>query len=114
MKFKNGVYPEVVVYQRGKKKRLKISEKTERALEIADALSKALIDKEIVVTSLLDGGHGEGSEHYDGNAGDIRRWLYKGRTLLLFVGNLRENLGDDYDVVLENTHIHIEYDPKKN
>lgn len=113
MKYKNGVYPEVTVYKNGKKKRLKISREIEHALEIADALSKAIIQKEIVVTSLLDGGHGEGSKHYDGDAGDIRRWIYKGKSLHLFVGNLKENLGDDYDVVLEPTHIHLEFDPKK-
>jgi len=29
-----------------------------------------------------------------------------------FVGKLSKELGNDFDVVLESDHIHIEYDPK--
>ena len=39
---------------------------------------------------------------------DIRRHK-KGQHV---TSDLVGKLGDDYDVVLESTHIHIEYDPK--
>ena len=29
-----------------------------------------------------------------------------------FISGLREKLGKDFDVIMEVTHIHIEYDPK--
>ena len=64
---------------------------------------------ELVITSTYEGNHSPGSLHYANLAIDIRapkkdrEKLYK---------EIKEVLSDDYDVVLERTHIHIEYDPK--
>ena len=69
------------------------------------------------ITSALDGKHSRGSLHYKGLALDLRsRNLMetdKGNVL----GELKRDLGFEYDVLLEdsggpNEHFHIEFDPK--
>ena len=57
--------------------------------------------------------HMAGSKHYTGDALDWRRWDADalGVTIAI-VEELRYFLGDDYDVVLEPNHLHIEYDPE--
>ena len=65
---------------------------------------------DFTVTSVNDGKHMEGSKHYEGNAFDCRiRYLPKPQKTAYAI---RNRLTEDYDVVLEETHIHIEYDPK--
>ena len=69
-------------------------------------------DYEVTVTSGRDGIHKEDSKHYTGDAVDIRN-----RDMRLPVYTARklgDELGNDFDVVYEKDHIHIEYDPKKN
>ena len=63
-----------------------------------------------VITAGLDGKHKKGSKHYKGRALDFRtRQLDDPQA---FTVEIRTKLGDAYDVVLESTHLHIEYDPK--
>lgn len=71
---------------------------------------------ECTMTSCNDGKHSEASLHYSGNAVDTRTKDFAGDKHLL-LAKLKENLGSDFDVVLEaegeeNEHIHTEYDPK--
>lgn len=112
MNFKDGVYPQVISYKRGKQVRIEASEQIKEAMHTADALSKAIAGREIVVTAILDGKHKEGSKHYQGEAFDMRRWGYSQQELNQLLVDMKANLGLDYDVVLESTHVHIEYDPK--
>lgn len=68
---------------------------------------------ELVVTSLRDGRHMQGSLHYSGNAVDLRRWDIDAKQVTSqVVAQIRSQLGSDYDVILESDHIHIEFDPK--
>ena len=66
---------------------------------------------EAVITSTYEGTHSSGSLHYQNKAVDFRRsssaTLSQGAVIML-----KTALGPDYDVVLEDTHIHVEYDPK--
>lgn len=86
------------------------------------------------LTSGVDGAHREGSRHYTGEAADFRRadrqLLADGRVRFADPSQaerqaavMAEQLGAPrrsatvwsgplYDVVLEGTHIHVEYDPK--
>ena len=64
---------------------------------------------DLIVTSVLDGQHMRGSLHYVGAAGDLRR---PSSDIGPIVDLLRGALGDNYDVVLESHHIHIEFQPK--
>ena len=67
---------------------------------------------EFVITSVTEGEHTRASIHYAGGAADLRRPgdLAKATTL---VTALREALGEDFDVILEGDHIHMEFQPKR-
>lgn len=69
------------------------------------------LGRDCVVTSLMDGTHMEGSFHYKGLAADLRTNYFNNAQKRIAVKRLKEELGEDYDVVLERTHIHVEYDP---
>jgi len=62
-----------------------------------------------VVTSTTGDIHMVGSKHYEGNAVDFRLPPNYRKV----ARDLQEALGNDYDVVLESDHIHVEYDPQK-
>tara|TARA_Y100000310_G_C20690483_1_gene821854 strand:- start:1389 stop:1697 length:309 start_codon:yes stop_codon:yes gene_type:complete len=68
---------------------------------------------ECVITSAVEGRHKEGSKHYEGLAIDIRIRFFNSQEQKneVFL-KIQAELGPDYDVVLHDTHIHIEYDPK--
>ena len=82
-----------------------------RALNTVEYVYLAVAKTEAVITSTVEGTHSPGSLHYAGQAIDVR--LPPKRYVSKIVNQLKQKLGDDYDVVLESTHIHIEYDPKK-
>jgi hypothetical protein len=65
---------------------------------------------EVVITSAKDGKHSAHSLHYKGRALDLRTWNLAGREMQVR-DELQAALGDDYDVVLESDHIHMEHDP---
>jgi len=67
----------------------------------------------LVITSITDGKHGENSLHYVGLAIDLRtRNLPEDNSEAIAGRALKDALGKDYDVIVHNTHIHIEFDPK--
>lgn len=61
--------------------------------------------RDVFVTSIEEGIHSPGSLHYNGNAFDLRPT----RTDIQHIKHL---LGPDFDVVDEQNHYHIEFDPK--
>lgn len=65
-----------------------------------------------VITAGIDGSHSRGSIHYKGLAVDIRTRHVPQLEHPKIVAKLQERLGDDFDVVLEGDHLHLEYDPK--
>lgn len=72
----------------------------------------AEIGLDVVVTSGLDGKHSANSKHYSGHGLDIRTRHVPAEKLDALTASIRGCLGDDYDVVLESDHVHIEFDPK--
>ncbi len=68
--------------------------------------------KELVITSVNDSKHGTNSIHYKGNAVDLRTHYFDNQERLEVYREIKSRLIVDFDVVLENNHIHIEYDPK--
>jgi hypothetical protein len=64
----------------------------------------------LTITSANDSKHMATSKHYSGEALDFRTWEIQGREPTIALA-LREKLGEDYDVVIESDHIHVEYDP---
>ena len=82
------------------------------AVGVAHAIYFELGASELVITSGTDGRHSEDSKHHCGDAIDLRRWTLPDDKVNEAVRLLKHRLGDAYDVVLEDTHIHVEYDPK--
>ena len=69
--------------------------------------------QELVITSVCDGKHSFTSLHYSGNAVDFRTRYFDEQTILNVALALQTSLTKDFDVVIEPTHLHIEYQPRK-
>lgn len=69
--------------------------------------------QEVVVTSAMDGTHMHNSKHYEGLAIDLRTRYFDKIDRLNAFYELKNALGSDYDVVMEISHLHVEYDPKE-
>lgn len=67
---------------------------------------------DLVITCGTNGQHGRSSHHYIGLAVDIRTRDLQEEYKLVVANKIMNALGAEYDVVLESTHIHIEFDPK--
>ena len=66
-----------------------------------------------VITSCTGGTHGRGSLHYVGAAIDVRTSsLSPVESKAQIRDKIAEALGEEFDVVLEPTHIHVEFQPK--
>ena len=65
-----------------------------------------------VLTEATGGKHSSGSLHYIGNAIDLRTRHIPPIKQDEIKIKLKEALGDQYDVVLERDHFHIEFQPK--
>lgn len=63
-------------------------------------------DIPFLITSVTDSTHSRGSLHYVGFAADLTSVPDK------IVNELKKELGGDWDVVNEKTHVHIEFQPK--
>lgn len=112
MKIKDGVYTQVTVVKNGIEVQLSYSVHVKKAISICDEVSKKVTGKGIVVTSILDGKHKEGSKHYIGEAFDLRSFIYSKVEIAMLDIAFKEALGKDYDVLFEIDHFHIEFDPK--
>jgi len=64
------------------------------------------------ITSGVEGKHGPNSLHYKGHALDLGTRDYQEQLQVMIRDELREALGGQFDVVLEATHLHLEFDPK--
>jgi hypothetical protein len=66
-------------------------------------------NQELVITSAIDGEHSAGSYHYYGYAVDLRTRYFTDNEALDVAKKIREKLGNDYTVLFETNHIHIQY-----
>ena len=71
-----------------------------------------ILGKTVRITSGTDGKHMVGSKHYSMEAIDCKPDDWEHGNRQEFAEALRARLGQDYDVVVEDTHIHAEYDPE--
>lgn len=78
------------------------------ALIVADKVWKEL-GQELVITSGLDGEHSAGSLHYYGLAVDMRTRYFSDSEKKRAAEALRQGLGEGFDVVVESSHIHVEF-----
>jgi len=68
---------------------------------------------ECTITSCTGGRHGRGSLHYVGAAIDIRTSDVAEDRKAPIRDSISSVLGSEFDVVLESTHIHVEFQPKE-
>lgn len=69
---------------------------------------------EPVITSVCDGKHSITSLHYAGCAMDIRtRDFGTEDDARQAAAEINDRLGKDFDVLFEDDHIHIEYQPRR-
>ncbi|MCW8961220.1 MAG: hypothetical protein OQK29_06630 [Ignavibacteriaceae bacterium] len=66
----------------------------------------------VTITSVTDGKHSKNSLHYEGLAIDLRTRYFNGQQKKKAVELLKQSLTDEFDVVLERTHIHVEHDTR--
>jgi len=86
----------------------RLERNTRRGLAVVNKVY-AQMGEEIVVTSTYEGNHGAGSLHYADQAFDVG---LPQNDPIHTVAEMRQDLGEDFDVEGEIDHIHIEYDPK--
>lgn len=65
----------------------------------------------MTITSGTEGRHSNRSKHYIGQAVDLRT-NHLGDGAQLRLRQWIAELGADYDIVQESSHLHIEFDPK--
>jgi hypothetical protein len=86
----------------------RLERNTRRGLrKVADIFLR--YDQEVIITSAFEGNHGAGSLHYANQAFDVR---FPSDDKENIEASIFEELSNDFDVLMESDHIHIEYDPK--
>lgn len=68
---------------------------------------------DLIVTSIVDSVHSYSSLHYSGCAFDLRIRQLPESVINPIILELRKCLTNEYDVVLESDHIHVEFQPKR-
>jgi hypothetical protein len=82
------------------------------AIKIEAAQHIVAPDTDCVITSRFEGKHRVGSLHYSGDALDFRTRDLSSAQQHIWVALIEESLGKHWDVVLEDDHLHVEFDPK--
>ncbi len=67
---------------------------------------------DLVVTSAVDGKHSPTSLHYSGCAIDLRTRHMAVNVAIQARDKIAAALPDDFDVILEPSHIHLEWQPR--
>lgn len=80
---------------------------------VAAERAYAELGADCVLTACVDGKHSPGSLHYVGQAVDFRTSTITAEKRQSLTARLRSALGEDFDVILETDHLHIEYQPKR-
>jgi len=85
------------------------------AIAEADEVFVMVTGRTAIVTSLLEGEHSENSLHYEGKAFDLRTRDLTDRQVSDIHDLLEQRLNNlgagNFDVIVEPTHIHVEWDP---
>lgn len=82
-----------------------------RASAIVDEIYKEFGQHDVTMTSCKDGKHKADSLHYEGRACDYRKKDVTAGQYVLILHAIRQKLEPlQYDVIDEETHLHIEYE----
>ncbi len=82
-----------------------------------DLVFQSHAGRDCIVTAGRDGKHHgdsyiDGSDHYDGRALDCRTRDMNARQIQQTAADLKAELGDNWFILIEPSHIHIAYDPE--
>jgi len=81
------------------------------AMMVVDAVYRKH-DRELVVTSAVEGAHSKTSRHYLGMAIDCRTFFFDQSKIPQIMREIQNALGDDFYVEFEGDHFHIQFSPK--
>lgn len=81
------------------------------AIQSLDSVRMSVFGKSLVITSGNDGEHMKSSKHYTDDAVDVRTRDLNTQEKDLFTKIAQTMLGNQFQVILEKDHLHIEYDP---
>ena len=81
------------------------------AIEVANGIYNQF-GSDVTVTSVVDGTHSKTSLHYSGSAVDFRTRNLADHQVDTIVSWLKQFLTNEFDVVKERDHIHVEFQPK--
>ena len=84
------------------------------ARAVLDSVTQKAVGRPAIITSVLDGTHSANSLHYEGRALDLRTRDLTAEQIEEYATALRSGLGQGWDVVVEKTHIHIEWDRRND
>lgn len=84
----------------------RLTDEVRRVLPVVESACNLAGAAEPVITSTYEGMHSPGSLHYAHRAIDFRMLPAS------VIDSVKQRLGKEYDVVKEENHVHIEYDPK--
>jgi hypothetical protein len=89
-----------------------------RIIDVARETAPMMEKGTVWITSANDSTHMDGSLHFNNRAFDIRiKNIIGGAEFTgaarIWAEKMQVALGDDYDVLLEHDHIHVEYDPEE-
>lgn len=84
-----------------------------RIIQVVSSAYQNVVGRVPVVTSWMDGKHIKGSRHYDGLALDFRIWGLTEEQKRLIGAEIAAQIGEEFDIVFEPTHLHVEFDPKR-
>lgn len=70
------------------------------------------LEHEATISGVGEGAHGAKSKHWVGDAVDCFCDPWNDVTRLIFAEEIRKHLPTGYDVLVEDSHVHIEWDPK--
>ena len=79
---------------------------------LAYAIAKSILEahgQPAVITSLCDGRHSRQSRHYIGMAMDLRTRDLEANDKRKVADLIADALGDEYFVLLEDTHLHLQF-----
>jgi len=68
---------------------------------------------DLTITACVDGKHATGSLHYAGAAIDLRTRDLPPAEVPKILAQVKTCLGDDFDVLREADHFHVEFQPKQ-
>lgn len=80
---------------------------------VVDQVYEKYGKNDVTITEVSGGKHGKSSVHYYGFAIDVRTWVLNDTEKVHITNELKDRLGEQFDIIMHDSHLHVEYDPRK-